>query len=424
MVQQQVLLGLVLIILALVDAQDSFTLNDDGWTLQPRASGTVSCARRPRTVTLNPGDVATFTSPGYPSDYTSLSKCGWKFKASQSTGRITITCSSFSLQPTVRNRCRDYLKLGRKKYCGSNGPVSKTVGRALKVSFKSDRRSNYPGFSCTASVDGTVVTVPPVITNPPAPSGKCVCGKTNRATRIVGGVTTEVNEYPWQVALVGRGSSSVFCGGSLINDRWVLTAAHCTQSGVSQVLLGNHLQSQTDSAERRINVKRVVDHPNYNSRTLNNDFSLLELSTPVNLESVDPEIRPVCLPSASNPSQYENVVSVVSGWGTTSSGGSQPDALREANVKTMTNSACNGKYGSGTITSAMICASSPNRDSCQGDSGGPLVRNVGGYFNLIGVVSWGYGCADARYPGVYARVTNQIDWITRTSSSGNTCSPP
>ncbi|CAL4155522.1 unnamed protein product, partial [Meganyctiphanes norvegica] len=201
------------------------------------------------------------------------------------------------------------------------------------------------------------------------------------------------------------------------------TAAHCTQSGVSQVLLGNHLQSQTDSAERRINVRRVVDHPSYNSRNLDNDFSLLELTTPLNLDSVDPEIRPVCLPTATNPSQYENVPSVVSGWGTTSAGGSQPNALRETTVTTMSNSRCNQNYN-GAILASMICAASPGRDSCQGDSGGPLVRNVGGYFRQIGVVSWGSGCADSRFPGVYSRVTNAINWITTTSRSGTTCRSP
>ncbi|CAL4186022.1 unnamed protein product, partial [Meganyctiphanes norvegica] len=310
------------------------------------------------------------------------------------------------------------------RFCGSDGPnsVEITSRRGLKIWFRSDRRLNDVGFTCTATVAGTVVTQPPVVTNPP--SGRCVCGKANRGTRIVGGQTTEVNEYPWQVALVSRGSNGVYCGGSLINDRWVLTAAHCTQSGVSQVLLGNHLQSQTDSAERRINVKRVVDHPSYNSRTLDNDFSLLELTTPLNLDSVDPEIRPVCLPTASNPSQYENVPSVVSGWGTTSAGGNQPNALRDATVTTMSNSQCSQSYGGGAILNSMICAASPGKDSCQGDSGGPLVRNVGGYFRQTGVVSWGSGCADSRFPGVYSRVTNAINWITSTSSSGTTCAPP
>jgi len=360
--------------------------------------------------------------------YSSRNSCSWRFRTSQRNGQITVTCSSFTLQPSRRGRCRnDFLALGFRRYCGSTGPVSVTVNRFLRVWFRSDRFANFAGFTCTATAAGTVVTRPPVFTNAPvitnAPSGRCVCGTANRATRIVGGVTTEVNEYPWQVSLVSRGSSSVFCGGSLINDRWVLTAAHCTQSGVSQVLLGNHLQSSTDTGERRVNVRRVVDHPNYNSRTLDNDFSLLELSTPQNLESVDPQIRPICLPSASNPSQYENVMAVVSGWGTTSSGGSQPNALREANVKTMSNAQCNNNY-SGSILSSMICASSPGRDSCQGDSGGPLVRNVGGYFNQIGVVSWGSGCANPQFPGVYSRVTNAINWITSTSSSGSTCAPP
>merc|ERR1711955_67637 len=123
----------------------------------------------------------------------------------------------------------------RERYCGTSGPSSVTGGRYANVRFRSDRSRSFAGFTCTASVGGTVVTNPPVtsapVTNPPV-TGRCVCGVANRATRIVGGQTTEVNEYPWQVALVGRGSSSVFCGGSLINDRWVLTAAHCTQSGV------------------------------------------------------------------------------------------------------------------------------------------------------------------------------------------------
>ncbi|CAL4064927.1 unnamed protein product [Meganyctiphanes norvegica] len=171
-------------------------------------------------------------------------------------------------------------------------------------------------------------------------------------------------------------------------------------------------------------LKELLIIPVTTDRIMDNDFSLLELSTPLNLDSVDPEIRPVCLPSASNPSQYENVPSVVSGWGTTSSGGSQPNALRDTTVKTMSNSQCNQNYGSGTILNSMICAANPGRDSCQGDSGGPLVRNVGGYFNLIGVVSWGYGCADSRYPGVYSRVTNAINWITTTSRSGTTCPSP
>ncbi|CAL4063216.1 unnamed protein product, partial [Meganyctiphanes norvegica] len=205
MAMLQQLLGLVLI-LSLVEAQNSIAQNDDllqrngNWSIDPRASGTYSCSRRPRLVTLNPGDVATFTSPGYPSPYSSRNSCGWKFRTSQSSDLITITCSSFTVQSPSRGRCRDYLALGRGKYCGSNGPVGVTVSRYLKLWFKSDRRNNFAGFSCTATVAGTVVTTaapvvttaaPVVTTVAPVVSGRCVCGTVNRGSRIVGGVTTE-----------------------------------------------------------------------------------------------------------------------------------------------------------------------------------------------------------------------------------------
>ncbi|CAL4105920.1 unnamed protein product, partial [Meganyctiphanes norvegica] len=267
--------------------------------------------------------------------------------------------------------------VGDSRYCGSNGPVNVIVSNNLKIWFKSDRRSNFDGFSCTASIAGTVITtaapVDPdtvITTAAPVVPERCVCGTVNRITKIVGGVTAEVNEYPWQVALVGRGSSGVYCGGSLINDRWVLTAAHCIKSGVDQVLLGNHLQSQTDFAEIRVNVRRVVDHPNYNNKTQDNDFSLLELATPVDLEIIDPDIRPICLPSASNPTENEGVTAIITGWGTTYLGGHQPDVLLEATVTTMSNEHCNRlfqayRYGS-PIHSSMICASGPGKDSCQG----------------------------------------------------------
>ncbi|CAL4189002.1 unnamed protein product, partial [Meganyctiphanes norvegica] len=144
------------------------------------------------------------------------------------------------------------------------------------------------------------------------------CGIVNRGTKIVGGIATKENEYPWQVALTLHCRSDVYCGGSLINYRWVLTAAHCTVKCSSQVLLGNHDTTKTESVELRCNLKRVINHPNYNEGTspkYDNDFALLELPGPLNLEAVAPRIRPVCLPSATNPSQYEDVDVVVTGWG-------------------------------------------------------------------------------------------------------------
>lgn len=239
--------------------------------------------------------------------------------------------------------------------------------------------------------------------------------------KIVGGVQTEENEYPWQVGLISSsGSRSPFCGGTLISSKEVLTAAHCTASGgANYVLVGEHNLNANDG-ERAVRVCSVLEHSSYNSGTVDYDFAVLRLCEDVTFQT---DILPACLPTSSSTS-YENVDAVVSGWGTLSSGGSSSSVLREVTVRTMSNSQCtasNTAYSSGDITSRMICASNPGKDSCQGDSGGPLVTETGSFYTLIGVVSWGQGCAQSNAPGVYARVTSQLSWVT-SRITGTTCS--
>merc|ERR1719348_1914969 len=233
----------------------------------------------------------------------------------------------------------------------------------------------------------------------PPPSTGCQCGGANRVSKIVGGVETEENEYPWQVGLISsRLSSTPFCGGSLISSKEVLTAAHCTQSGVSWVLLGEHDLTSSDG-EQRLQVCSVTDHPQYDGQ-VSYDFSILTLCNEVAFRN---DIQPACLPPSSAYAA-DDKEAVVSGWGTLSSASSTP-------------------YTPGQITQQMICATNPGKDSCQGDSGGPLVAvEPEGYYTLIGVVSWGYGCAQANAPGVYARVTSVLPWINE-NTSGNTCAP-
>ena len=117
---------------------------------------------------------------------------------------------------------------------------------------------------------------------------------------------------------------------------------------------------------------------------------------------------------------FAGQMATVTGWGTLQSGGNQPAALNEVDVIVQTNDQCNSAYGGG-ITDNMICAADAGKDSCQGDSGGPMVVEENGRFALAGVVSWGYGCAMPEYPGVYARVTAQLDWIlANTAGTQNT----
>nr|XP_027217680.1 transmembrane protease serine 9-like [Penaeus vannamei] len=246
----------------------------------------------------------------------------------------------------------------------------------------------------------------------------CRCGQ-KAAPRIVGGVTTGVNEWPWQAALMY--GSQQFCGGSLINDRYVLTAAHCTESMRASDLtirLAEHrLSTSSETSVVSRSVSQIIEHPDYQPGNEINDIALIKLSSPV---QVSDTVLPVCMPPP-NPT-YAGKTATATGWGTTSSGGSSSDTLREVDVTVLSNTACqSNSYGS-AIKDTMLCAGSTGKDSCQGDSGGPLVfKDGGGNYDQIGVVSWGYGCGARGYPGVYTRVNSYLDWIRTNTADGVYC---
>ncbi|CAL4131309.1 unnamed protein product, partial [Meganyctiphanes norvegica] len=236
----------------------------------------------------------------------------------------------------------------------------------------------------------------------------CKCGQANRNIRIVGGVETLVNEYPWQAALVISGTSQVFSGASVIGSNHILTAAHTIQGVIDndisyQVLVGAHGLTNAASSQLILNADRFIQHPGFDSTLLDNDIAIIVLRDSIDFTSS--EVRPVCLPN-SDADAYDSVTATVSGWGTTSFEGSQPDVLMEVDVPTMSNSKCQISYGN-FITDNMICAGfdAGGKDGCQGDSGGPLTYNSGSGYIQIGIVSWGNGCADAGFPGVYTRVS-------------------
>jgi len=232
-------------------------------------------------------------------------------------------------------------------------------------------------------------------------------------------VDANKNEFPWQVLLV-ESDGSKHCGGSLIDDRTVLTAAHCKYPGLDAVV-GEHDTSQSDG-EQRIDIISWINHPEYDSESKNNDFAIATLARPVTFTD---KIYPICLPTGS-PSSYENRDATVTGWGTLFSGGFWVNILRKVDVSTMSNADCrNTAYPPYAILDEMICARESGKDSCQGDSGRPLIVQKSGtnYFEQAGVVSWGIGCALPDYPGIYARVTSQLTWI-KSKMTGTTCPTP
>ena len=176
---------------------------------------------------------------------------------------------------------------------------------------------------------------------------------------------------------MSRNGRSPWCGGTLISSTHVLTAAHCTQSDASsiRVILGEH--NIADSDFNRVDVAEIINHPDYNSATTDNDYAILRLASPVTFTN---EVSPACLP-ADLSNTFAGVLATVTGWGTLSSGGSQPTVLQEVDVTVTTNAVCNNAYGS--ITANMICAADSGKDSCQGDSGGPMIAPENGRQALV-----------------------------------------
>lgn len=230
-----------------------------------------------------------------------------------------------------------------------------------------------------------------------------------RDGRIVGGTPVPNGKYPFMVKLqIGIGRYIYNCGGSLIDESHVLTAAHCLfdedfvrakAEDISARVGVTDLRNPSQGELRRVESFAIFRTYKPN-RSGNGDVAVLELRDPVM------GIEPVELPAGGD-SRFEVVGAnyTVAGWGRTKEGGSSPPRMREAKVELWSNARCEKKLGyDGALE---ICAAAPGRDSCQGDSGGPLFREFGDRRVQIGIVSWGVGCARPGEPGAYSRLTNK-----------------
>lgn len=254
----------------------------------------------------------------------------------------------------------------------------------------------------------------------PGPPG---CGYQNATgTRIVGGTESEIAEWPWMAAIgydAEDGDISFQCGGALITNKHVLTAAHCVfgKDNLNWARIGDHditVEGDVDTAKNyRVKERRL--HEEYDSRTFANDIAILVLDEPVEFNYAR---HTVCLPFEDEIKTMvtDNKMPFIAGWGATRYRGSASAKLLHAQVKVTPQHRCSKRYRKFkqiTITEKVLCARARGKDSCQGDSGGPMMfpSPSAPHFYTIGVVSFGYRCADPRVPGVYTRVTEYLDWI-------------
>lgn len=235
------------------------------------------------------------------------------------------------------------------------------------------------------------------------------CGMSTR-TRIIGGFISKPHEWTWVVALLRK--NRFFCGGVLINTRYVLTAAHCTL-GVKprdlKIRLGEYNVLESREYMQDIAVKEIKRHAQFITLTFQHDIALLKLKKPVEFSRY---VSSICLPQANQ--TYSDVNATVVGWGAVSFGGAESSVLREVALPVWRNADCDRTYLLEDINDSFLCAGSPepNQDACQGDSGGPLMAlNDNGRWEAIGIVSWGRRCGDPNFPGVYTRVSTYLDWI-------------
>jgi len=251
-----------------------------------------------------------------------------------------------------------------------------------------------------------------------------ICGhylpNTGKEGRVVGGDIVKTPErYPWQVSLATGFFGQFYqhrCGASIINEKWVLTAAHCMKTlGVKNtyVMSGFLAVNGRDTAQIR-RVEKFFVHEDFISELYEQDIALLKLVKPFVFNSL---VLPVCLPPPN--AIHEDLKATLTGWGRQWNDGPLSDQLRKAELPLITNEKCMNWYaksGSKQLIpeSTFLCAGykDGHKDACNGDSGGPLVVfRKDKRAEVVGLVSWGVGCGVAGRPGVYTRISMFIDWI-------------
>lgn len=242
-------------------------------------------------------------------------------------------------------------------------------------------------------------------------------------TRIVGGLEASSGAWPWQIAVLDK-KKRLICGGTLISNDFVLTAAHCVSSGM-HIVAGEYNLAQEEGHEQERKVSRTFKHPEYNQNIVDNDIALLRLERPLKLTQ---RVWPACLPEQNEELEPDSMTTIL-GWGAISyqlgTRGGKPqvelkrdDTLYQAKVPVVDFDECKQSYGLDLESHHVICAGYKEGriDSCAGDSGGPLLLEKENRWHVYGVTSFGDECGKEGKYGIYSKTSAYVDWIKKIVS--------
>ncbi|GFT65234.1 coagulation factor X [Nephila pilipes] len=243
----------------------------------------------------------------------------------------------------------------------------------------------------------------------PYPYDNLTCGVSSIQSKISGGKPVIKGTWPWQVLILNE-EFEPFCGGVILSNKWVLTAAHCMRLELF-VRAGEHDLSYMEGPEQQRRVEKVFAHPHYDPNSIDNDLMLLRLETPFNFTRY---VAPICLPYEDEGVPLHSR-GVILGWGKRRDNkGFSTEVLHQAEVPFISKKECRKAYGDTYISYNMLCAGFSNGqvDSCRGDSGGPLMHErKDGTWAVYGITSFGDGCGKKGKYGVYSNVYNLLDWV-------------
>ncbi|XP_017896541.1 PREDICTED: brain-specific serine protease 4 isoform X1 [Capra hircus] len=274
---------------------------------------------------------------------------------------------------------------------------------------------------CLGVLASLLILAAPATLDAVKTAGPPACGKRLQLNRIVGGEDSSDAEWPWVVSI--RKNGTHHCAGSLLTNRWVLTAAHCFKDNLDKptqfsVLLGAWQLGNPGPRSQEVGIAWAQPHPVYSWKEGSRaDIALVHLEHAIQFSE---RVLPICLPD-STVQLSPDTDCWIAGWGSVQDGVPlpHPQTLQKLKVPIIDSATCGRLYwrgaGQGAITEDMLCAGylEGERDACLGDSGGPLMCQVEGTWLLVGVISWGEGCAERNRPGVYISLAAHRSWVQR-----------